>query len=136
MSRRSARSSAYQLIFGYLFSKEIDVKTYETMINAEDIQDCDAKYISDVVYGVKERYDELMATIAEHSKNFKVERIYKPDLAALLLACYEMKFMPDIPLKVSISEVIDIVKVFSTENSNKFVNGVLKGVYNELTKEV
>ena len=44
--------------------------------------------------------------------------------------------MPDIPLKVSISEVIDIVKVFSTENSNKFVNGVLKGVYNELTKEV
>ena len=81
MSRRSARSSAYQLIFGYLFSKEIDVKTYETMINAEDIQECDAKYISDVVYGVKERYDELMATIAEHrQKILKSKEFTNPTL--------------------------------------------------------
>lgn len=136
MSRRSARLSAYQLIFGYLFSKEIDSKTYETMLNADDITDSDAQYISDAANGVKEHYDELMAIIARNSENFKADRIYKPDLAALLLACYEMKYLPDIPLKVSISEVIDIVKVFSTEHSGKFVNGVLKGVYNELVKEV
>ena len=76
-----------------------------------------------------------MALIADNSKNFKVERIYKPDLSALLLACYEMKYMEEIPLAVSINEVIEIVKTFSTENSSKFVNGVLKGVYNSL-KEV
>ena len=136
MSRRSARLSAYQLIFGYLFSKEIDSKTYETMLGAEDISESDADYISNVVNGVKEHYDELMQMIAANSKNFKLDRIYKPDLAGLLLACYEMKYIPDIPLKVSISEVIDLVKTFSTENSNKFVNGVLKGVFNELNKEV
>lgn len=136
MSRRSARLSAYQLIFGYLFSKEIDTKTYETMLNAEDISESDADYISSVVNGVKEHYDELMQMISDNSKNFKIDRIYKPDLAGLLLACYEMKYIPDIPLKVSISEVIDLVKTFSTENSNKFVNGVLKGVFNELNKEV
>ncbi len=106
-----------------------------SMLEAEDIQDADGEYIKKVVYGVKEHYEELMALIADNSKNFKVERIYKPDLSALLLACYEMKYMEEIPLAVSINEVIEIVKTFSTENSSKFVNGVLKGVYNSL-KEV
>ncbi len=53
----------------------------------------------------------------------------------MLLACYEMKYVDDIPLAVSINEVIEIVKVYSTDKSSKFVNGVLKGVYNAL-KEV
>ena len=135
MSRRSARIYAYQLIFGYLFSKEIDTKSLETMLNADDITESDAEYLTDAVKGVKEHYDELISLIADNSKNFKLERIYKPDLAALLLACYEMKYVDDIPLKVSISEAVELVKTFSTENSNKFVNGVLKGVFNELSKE-
>lgn len=135
MSRRSARLSAYQLIFEYLFTRELDQKTYETMIGAEDITDADVDYIKKVVAGVNENYDELMQLIADNSKNFRLDRIYKPDLAALLLATYEMKYMDDIPLAVSISEVIDIVKTFSTENSSKFVNGVLKGVFNTLTKK-
>ena len=135
MSRRNARLNAYQLIFGYLFSKEIDEQSLAAMLEVEDIQEADGEYIRKVVYGVKEHYEELMILIADNSKNFKVERIYKPDLTALLLACYEMKYMEDIPLAVSINEVIEIVKTFSTENSSKFVNGVLKGVYNSL-KEV
>ena len=135
MRRKNARLNAYQLIFGYLFSKEIDESTLATMSEAEDIQDADEEYIRKVVYGVNDHYEELMTLIADNSKNFRVDRIYKPDLAALLLACYEMKYMDDIPLAVSINEVIDIVKSFSTENSSKFVNGVLKGVYNAL-KEV
>ena len=135
MSRRNARLNAYQLIFGYLFSKEVDETSLSTMLEAEDINEADGEYIRNVVYGVKDNFDELMTLIAENSKNFKLERIYKPDLAALLLACYEMKYMKDIPLAVSINEVIEIVKSFSTENSSKFVNGVLKGVYNAL-KEV
>lgn len=135
MSRRNARLNAYQLIFGYLFSKEIDEQSLAMMLESQDINEADGEYIREVVYGVKEHYEELMALIADNSKNFKIERIYKPDLAALLLACYEMKYIENIPLAVSINEVIEIVKTFSTENSSKFVNGVLKGVYNTL-KEV
>lgn len=135
MSRRNARLNAYQLIFGYLFSKEIDETALNTMVSADDIQQADEDYIREVVSGVRDNYDALMSLIADNSKNFKIERIYKPDLAALLLACYEMKYVDDIPLAVSINEVIEIVKVYSTDKSSKFVNGVLKGVYNAL-KEV
>ena len=135
MSRRNARLNAYQLIFGYLFSKEIDETALNTMVSADDIQQADEDYIREVVSGVRDNYYDLMSLIADNSKNFKIERIYKPDLAALLLACYEMKYVDDIPLAVSINEVIEIVKVYSTDKSSKFVNGVLKGVYNAL-KEV
>lgn len=135
MSRRNARLSAYQLIFEYLFTRELDRKTYETMIGAEDVTDADVEYINKVVAGVNEHYDDLVELISKNSKNFSLDRIYKPDLAALLLATYEMKYMDDIPLAVSISEVIDIVKTFSTENSSKFVNGVLKGVFNSLKEK-
>lgn len=135
MSRRNARLNAYQLIFGYLFSKEIDETALNTMVSADDIQQADEDYIREVVSGVRDNYDDLMSLIADNSKNFKIERIYKPDLAALLLACYEMKYVDDIPLAVSINEVIEIVKVYSTDKSSKFVNGVLNGVYNAL-KEV
>ncbi len=135
MSRRNARLNAYQLIFGYLFSKEIDETALNTMVSADDIQQADEDYIREVVSGVRDNYDDLMSLIADNSKNFKIERIYKPDLAALLLACYEMKYVDDIPLAVSINEMIEIVKVYSTDKSSKFVNGVLKGVYNAL-KEV
>ncbi len=135
MSRRSARMSAYQLIFGYLFSKEIDEKSMSQILESEDIKPADSDYIRAVVYGVRDNYSQLMEIIADNSKNFKVDRIFRPDLAALLLACFEMKYIDDIPPAVSINEVIELVKAFSTENSSKFVNGVLKGVYNTL-KEV
>ena len=80
MSRRSARMSAYQLIFGYLFSKEIDEKSMSQILESEDIKPADSDYIRAVVYGVRDNYSQLMEIIADNSKNFKVDRIFRPDL--------------------------------------------------------
>ena len=46
----------------------------------------------------------------------------------MLLACYEMKYMPEIPVSVSINEAIELVKTYGAENSRKFVNGILGSV--------
>ena len=62
-----------------------------------------------------------------------LERIFKPDLAALLLALYEMYYMDDIPLSVSIAEAVELVKRYSTDKSNQYVNGVLSTVYKRLS---
>ena len=48
------------------------------------------------------------------------------------MATCEMKYVHDIPYSVSISEIIDLVKCYSTENSSSFVNGVLAGVFKQL----
>ena len=133
MSRKIAREYAYKLIFEYIFTKETDDGISKDIVfKVPELSKIDSEYIESVVHGVKEHYDELLEIISRNAKNFKLERIFRADLAALLLAVYEMKYMPDIPMNVSIAEAVEIVKSYATEKSYQFVNGVLSGVYKEL----
>ena len=134
-SRRRARDYAYKLIFGYLFNKESDEQTRAIMLADEALSDEDVTYLNQVVDGVMDKYDELIGIICDNAKNFRPERIYRPDLSALLLAIYEIKYVDYIPPRVSISETVELVKTYSTEKSYVFVNGVLSGVYKQLVEE-
>ncbi|MEG1394678.1 MAG: transcription antitermination factor NusB [Clostridia bacterium] len=135
MSRKIARDYALKLVYEYLFNKEIDENTKETFFADSAINDSDMEYINKVTNGVVENYSELVMMIADNAKNFKLDRIFKFDLAGLLVGCYEMKYMDDIPLSVTINEVVELVKTYSTERSHIFVNGVLAGVYKQLTNK-
>ena len=57
--------------------------------------------------------------------NFSIDRIFKVDLAILLVAINEFKFYKQTPIKVVVNEAIDISKKYSTEKSYSFINGVL-----------
>ena len=81
--------------------------------------------VNDEINGVIQKYDELCGFISENSEGFAFDRIYKVDLAILLVALYEIKYMKSIPVKVSINEALNLAKSYSTENSNKFINGIL-----------
>ena len=132
MSRKIARESAYKLIFEFLFSKKPNQRTFEIM-SSIDLAELDKKYMTQVYTGVIKNYDKLINVIEELSEGFPLERIFKPDLAALLLALYEMYYMDDIPLSVSIAEAVELVKRYSTDKSNQYVNGVLSTVYKRLS---
>ena len=132
MSRRIARDSAYKLIFEYLFRKERDGFTLDIVCADSNITQADKNYIQTVYDGGLDHFDELVELISSCTTGFNPERIFRPDLAALLLAAYEMKYMDDIPMPVSVSEVLELVKSYSTEKSAAFVNGVLAGVYKKL----
>lgn len=134
MSRKKARDYAYKLVFEWLFNKDKQESspTMDTVFADSEITVADKDYIKSVVEGVKEHYDELSVLIGANSRNFSFDRIFKPDLAALLLATYEIKYMPDIPPAVSISEVLDIVKTYSMPDSYVFVNGVLAGILRQI----
>jgi N utilization substance protein B len=73
----------------------------------------------------REEVDRLLAETAEH---WAMDRINEIDKAILRLSTAEMMGVPDIPYRVSISEAIELAKDFSTEDSGRFVNGVLDGV--------
>ena len=75
--------------------------------------------------------DEL---IQKYVKNWGLHRIAAVDRNILRLALYEMLHRPDIPPVVSINEAVDIAKRFSTEDSGKFVNGVLDKVKGDLLR--
>lgn len=130
--RKKSRDSVYKLIYEYLFSGEVNEKTLSLML-VGDMPMSEIDYINTVYHGVIDNIDSLKATVKEYARTFDIDRIYKLDLAALLLAIYEMKYMDDIPMGTSICEAVELVKLYSTEKSNVFVNGVLSSVYKELT---
>lgn len=134
MSRTKARDYAYKLVFEWLFNKERkeESPTMNSIFEDSEIDLSDKEYIKKVVGGVESSYDELCDLVRTNSRNFTIDRMFKPDLAAILLAAYEIKYMPDIPPAVSISEVLNLVKLYSTPDSYVFVNGVLAGIFRQV----
>ncbi|MGN1042576.1 MAG: transcription antitermination factor NusB [Christensenellales bacterium] len=133
MSRKVARENTYKLIFEYLFGRTPNARTY-SVLSCGDMDESDVEYMQQVYYGVIENFDELNGIITKYSEGFALDRIFKPDLSALLLAVYELKYMKDIPSAVSINEAVELVKRYSTEKSNVFVNGILSAVNKDMNK--
>lgn len=133
--RKKSRETVYQLIYELLFiGLEPNEFTLNKLIEDNNLKE-ERDYILTVYNGVIEKYDEIIELIAKYAIGFKVDRIYKTDLAALLLAIYEMKYMDSIPLSVSISEAVELVKIYSTEKSSSYVNGVLSSVFKDISNE-
>ncbi len=87
-----------------------------------------------LIRGTLENRDEADAVIKKHALNWDLHRIAAVDRNILRLAIFEMLHRDDIPPVVSINEAVDIAKKFSTQDSGKFVNGILDKVKSELLR--
>jgi N utilization substance protein B len=87
-----------------------------------------------LIRGAVEHRDEADTIIKKHAKNWDLHRIAAVDRNILRLAIFEMLHRDDIPPVVSINEAVDIAKKFSTQDSGKFVNGILDKVKGELMR--
>jgi len=87
-----------------------------------------------LIRGTLAHRDELDALISRLAKNWDLHRMASVDRNILRLAVYEMVHREDIPPVVSINEAVDIAKKFSTQDSGKFVNGILDKVRSELMR--
>ncbi len=126
MSRSYARECAFKLVFEYIFNKEKDDEALSEFIE-EDKNKAEVGYISEVIA----HYDELVSDVEKFSKSFKIDRVYKVDLAILLVAIYEMKYISSIPAKVSMNEALNLSKIYSTEKSYNYINGILSNFVGE-----
>ena len=87
-----------------------------------------------LIRGALEHREEADELIKRHAKNWDLHRIAAVDRNILRLAIFEMLHRDDIPPVVSINEAVDIAKKFSTQDSGKFVNGILDKVKSELLR--
>ena len=85
-----------------------------------------------LVEGVDEHLDEIDATIAAHSEGWTVDRMASVDRTVLRVAAYELAFGGEVPVGVAIDEAVRAAKDLSTEDSGRFVNGVLGKIAREL----
>ncbi len=82
-----------------------------------------------------EKFDEYETLIANKTPNWDVERVAQVDKVILVMAIAELLNYPNIPVKVSINEYIELSKVYSTPKSKQFVNGVLDALAGDLTAQ-
>jgi N utilization substance protein B len=82
-------------------------------------------FTEELVRGVGERLDEIDRLIGGYTEGWSVGRLAAVDRAVLRVACHELVSRADIPPAVAIDEAVAAAKELSTEDSGRFVNGVL-----------
>lgn len=85
-------------------------------------------YAVELFLGVERNKDELDVVIAEHAKRWSVSRMPVIDRSLLRLATFELLYQREVPAAVVLDEAVTLAKRFSTEDSGRFVNGVLASV--------
>lgn len=126
MTRKQAREEAFILIFEKEFNDNSIEDILETAAEARDLVPDD--YINRVFKGVYDSLGELDSLISESSVGWSITRISKTALCIMRLAIFEMKYIEEIPLSVSINEAVELCKKYATENDASFVNGILSTV--------
>lgn len=92
------------------------------------------EFAEPLIRGTLEKLPELDAKIKDYAKNWDLNRMAAVDRNILRLAIYEMFHRDDIPPVVSINEAVDIAKKFSTNDSGKFVNGILDKIKGDVLR--
>ena len=126
MSRKKSREFAFRLVFEKFFHTPNE----DCLDEMEDIvlDDEDKSFVNKLLEGVNENYDEIISIVKANIEGYELERIFKVDLAILVLAIYEIKFLKETPEKVIINEAVELSKKYSTDKSYSFINGVLAKV--------
>ncbi|MCX7816319.1 MAG: transcription antitermination factor NusB [Syntrophales bacterium] len=138
--RRRSREIALQILYSLdIYNRDVE-EAFELYFQIygipEDISD--GKDIRDfslrLVQGVWEHRDEIDSIIGNYSEHWTISRMAVVDRCILRMAVYELLYCNDIPPKVTINEAIDLGKLYGTENSGAFINGILDAIYSKMEK--
>lgn len=124
MTRNEAREIFMQILFEMDASKSLDIETVNLLVE-EKLTGNHIERGKSLLGSIIENIDDIDSSINKYSKSWKTNRMPKVDLAVMRLAVGEMKYSEDIPNAVAINEAINLAKKFSTDNSARFVHGVL-----------
>ena len=133
--RRQNRATAFRFIFQWEMNQTDDFhRDLNEFINRLGKDESFFSYAYELVDGIMEKIDIIDSMIKELVDNWEFSRIAKADLGLLRVAIYEIQYRLDVPPVVVIDEILEISKEFSSENSKKFLNGVLDKVVNQLPR--
>jgi transcription antitermination protein NusB len=134
--RREGREVALQLLFHWdLNDQETpQVKDLDLFWQLCNVIPGIRSFATTVLKGVIANQATIDSKITKYTANYELKRISAVDRNILRMAIYEMLYAADVPPIVAINEAIDIAKKFGTEESGKFVNGVLDRVKLDLDR--
>ena len=130
--RRQTREKVLQTLYAYELSREPIATIMETVLGDLKEHREDFDFAKKLVAAAVQHEEEIEKIIRRKTAHWEFERIAVIDRLVLRMGICEMLYFQDIPPKVTINEAIEIAKVFSTEKSGKFVNGILDAILIEL----
>ena len=126
-TRREAREWALKVLYAHdLSGNPIDLVIQQLLPKGEE--EANAQFTLELVRKTLEKGAEIDEAIQRHAEKWDLARIAVLDRLILRLGICELLYFDDIPPKVTINEAIEIAKKYSTEKSDKFVNGILDAV--------
>ncbi|MDI3327668.1 MAG: transcription antitermination factor NusB [Alicyclobacillaceae bacterium] len=129
MRRRAAREKALQALFavdlGGLRPEEALARVLEADPDEEEGPRPDAEFAEQLVLGTAACRERVDAVLKAYSTGWELGRMASVDRNILRLSVYELMYRPETPVSVVMNEAVELAKKFSTEESGRFVNGVL-----------
>lgn len=124
--RHPARRLALQTLFEIDLNRGADPRaTWERGVFRAGLNEQAGAFAWEIVEGVVEHRKDLDAEIAELAPEFPIDQMPRIDRNVLRIALYELRYSGDAPASVVIDEAVELAKLFGSEASKKFVNGVL-----------
>jgi len=124
--RSEARERAVHLLYESRMKTRPGGETVADQVAAPD------PYAVEVVRGVEANRAEIDEVIGRLARGWTIERMPSLDLEVLRVACYELAHQPDVPTGVVLSEAVDLATRYGTDDSSRFVNGLLAAAAAEL----
>lgn len=132
------RSKMRDTIFKTIFQNEFRNEPLEILIEEIMKREKEDNFRNDVVRYVRGIYNnlsEIDGKISVCLENWHIERLSSVDRCVLRLGTYELLYEQDVPIEVTLDEAVELAKKYGTENSSKFVNGVLDKIAKSFAPE-
>jgi N utilization substance protein B len=131
LSRRAARDKCVKILY------QIDISNNSLEESMKSVFECDgdaddtieqAGFLRELVTGVLDNLEAIDAEIRDYTHKWSPDRLGRMEKAILRMAVYEIVHRPDIPVAATINEAVELSKEYASDDSARFVNGVLAGI--------
>jgi len=130
--RRKARECALQILFQIDLSGDDSGAVRARYWRANDLPDSIRNFADDLVEQTVQHRDAIDARLVDNTHNWRLDRMPVVDRNVLRMAISELLFGHDTPRPVVLNEALEVARKYGSDESPKFVNGVLDGVVREL----
>ncbi|MCS7174966.1 transcription antitermination factor NusB [Pseudothermotoga sp.] len=126
------------LVFRAIFQNEFRKDSVEAILEevlGKEKSDSIRRDVERYVKGIYENLDSIDSKITSCLENWTLDRLSLVDKCVLRLGTYELLYEGDVPVQVTLDEAIELAKRYGTDNSGKFVNGVLDKIAKQFAAE-
>ena len=133
--RRNAREGVLEALFAQEYSEEKPKLVLDRVLDSNPNRKKNSEFIEMLFFCVTDNVSWADDLIKLHLQNWEFSRVAQIDRLLLRMGICEIFFIEEVPPKVSISEMVEISKVYSTDESPSFINGILDAVYKDFQKK-